>query len=82
MSTPKPITPLIVDSEDDTRLLPVVQLHREGYIPCSENKLRDLIRNGIYRCGWLGGVRVTTGQQHHRNVLRMTGRSGHSGDAR
>tara|TARA_R110001606_G_scaffold397597_2_gene574561 strand:+ start:9382 stop:9660 length:279 start_codon:yes stop_codon:yes gene_type:complete len=60
---------------DDVQIFGVFDLWHRGLIPVSESLLRRMIQVGDWKCGTLGRRYVTTGRQHHENVLRHTGRA-------
>ena len=75
MATAKPKIELKPSPNDDVQIFGVFDLWRRGLIPVCESVLRRMIQNGEWECGQLGIRYVCTGRQHHRNVLRATGRS-------
>ena len=75
MSTRKPKVEIALDPNNDTTLIGVFELWQAGLIPISESVLRKMIQTGEWKCGTLGRRYVTTGRQHHENVLKCTGRA-------
>lgn len=75
MSNRKPQVEITLDPNDDTQIFGVFELWQAGLIPISESSLRRMIQTGEWKCGTLGRRYVTTGRQHHENVLRHTGRT-------